>query len=101
MILEKSEQFIKPDNITKDTLFTILEEPKLIDGEFGKKLETRIKIQNGENTEKARWRINNTSKDILIDAYGAESENWIGKTFTVGTQQIAGKNAIIVNKEQF
>lgn len=100
--LTKTEQFVKPEDITKTgTTFTILEEPKEYDGQFGKELVTRVKMQNGENIAKAKWRINNTSKDILIDALGDESEEWIGKTVSVEIQNIANKDAIIVDKTQF
>ena len=99
----KSEKFVKAEDIKGklETKFKILEEPYEVTGTYGKKLETRIKMQNGSDSAFAKWSLSNTNKDLLIDAYGGETTDWIGKELLVHVETINGKEAIIINKEQF
>jgi len=101
MQVEKSEKFVKAEDIGKTTVFKILEEPIEVQGNYGKKLETRILMVDGNDKEKGRWSINNTNKDMLIDGVGSETAEWVGKELKVHTETINGKNSIILDKEQF
>lgn len=103
MQVEKSEKFVKAEDIkgSKDMKFKILEEPVEVTGDYGKKLETRILMTSGDSKAKARWTINNTNKDILIDGIGSETAEWVGRELTVHVDTIKGKSAIILDKEQF
>ena len=103
MQVEKSEKFVKAEDVkgSKDTIFKILDEPVEVTGDYGKKLETRILMVNGDNKAKARWTINNTNKDILIDGIGNDTAEWVGKELTIHVETIKGKDAIILDKEQF
>ncbi len=99
MKVTKTERFVKADDIKGklETIFKILEEPIEVQGNYGKKLECRIKIHD----DFAKWSINTTNKDMLIDAYGPETSDWIGKELKVHVENINGKDAIILDKEQF
>jgi len=80
-----------------DVKFLILSEPIEEISYDEKKL--MCKIQFGETFH--IWRINNMSKDTLIDGLGTETSKWVGKTIDVHIENINGKEAIIATKEQF
>ena len=103
MQVEKSEKFVKAEDIgaAKGVTFTIIEEPIEVIGNYGKKIECRVTMQKGDEKAKAKWSINNTSKDVLIDAFGADTTEWIGKKIEVHTESVNGKLSIFVNREQF
>lgn len=101
MQVTKTERFVKADDIGADTVFKILDEPIEVQGKYGKKLECRIQMQDGNNKANAKWSINNTSKDTMIDGCGKETEEWIGKSVKVHKATINNKDSILVNKEQF
>ncbi len=103
MQVEKSEKFVKAEDIkgSKNLKFKILDEPIEVTGDYGKKLETRILMTDGDNKAKARWSINNTNKDILIDGVGQDTAEWVGKELTIHIENIKGKDSIILDKEQF
>jgi len=103
MQVEKSEKFVKAEDVkgSKDTIFKILDEPVEVTGDYGKKLETRILMVSGDNKAKARWSINNTNKDLLIDGIGTDTADWVGKELKIHAEVIKGKDAIILDKEQF
>jgi hypothetical protein len=62
-------------------------------GTFGEQDNFKIKTRNGEK----KLAINQKTKNVLIDEFGDETENWIGKGVTVILKKdvIAGKKAII------
>lgn len=103
MQVTKTEKFVKAEDIkgVLDTTFKILEEPIEVQGTYGKKLECRIQMQNGSEKAFAKWSINNTNKDLLIDGVGSETSDWIGKELKVHVETINNKDSIILNKEQF
>lgn len=81
-------------NLNNGDLVTILEEGELKDGEFkGKKtkrFETRLKLVNGEEKKIG---FNNTSWNNMIDAFGEETKEWIGKTIKtwIVNQNVSGE----------
>lgn len=103
MQVEKSEKYVKAEDIgaAKGVTFTIIEEPIEVIGTYGKKVECRVTMQKGDEKAKAKWSINNTNKDTLIDAYGADTTEWIGKKLSVHIETVNGKNSIFLDREQF
>ena len=100
--IEKSEQFVKAEDVITGTVFTILEEASEKDGNYGKELITRVKMVNGDDSAKARWRINDTNRDLLIDAYGNDTADWVGKTVAVVVSiGNNGKKQLLLDKAQF
>ena len=98
MQVTKSEKFIKAEDLkdATDTKFKILDEPVEVAGQYGKKLECRVKVTAKGQSVNARWSINNTSKNSLIDKFGAETSEWIGKEFNVYNSMVSGKETILV-----
>ena len=101
MQVTKTEKFVKAEDIGGKTVFKILDEPIEVQGNYGKKLECRIQMQEGDDKALAKWSINNTSKDILIDGISDKTEDWVGTSIKVHKATINNKDSIIVNKEQF
>ena len=98
----KSEKFVKAIDVQEGkVIFNIIEEPNEVKGDYGIKLETRVKMssEKGE-TAIARWTLNNTSKDNLINKYGTETTDWIGKNIPIVVEKISGKDAIIAKPFQ-
>lgn len=84
-------QFAKKGEDYKDgDIVTIANEGKQVEGQFGMQDVFMIKFVNG--TEK-NMSLNQTSINSLIDAYGDDSINWIGKPAKVWLilQNVQGK----------
>jgi len=101
--VELSERYVKADDIepSENVTFTIIEEPVEVMGNYGKKVEARISLENGDEKVKAKWGISNTNKDRLIKGISDETTDWIGKKLKVHVETINGKKAIILDPEQF
>lgn len=71
----------------------ILNEGVIEPSQFGDQYYFKIMTRNGE--KKAPF--NQSSINILVPAFGEESENWIGKEVTVLTKKtvIAGKKVVV------
>lgn len=100
MQITKSEKFVKAEDIAKakGVIFKILDEPKLNDGKFGAKVETRMMYSIDNVKIVAKWGMNDTTRDLLIDRFGKETADWIGKDIKVHTELINGKESIMVDK---
>lgn len=96
-VIEKSVRYVKAEDIKgQDKIsFKILDEPVEVDGQFGKKIETVVKRNVGD-PPKVRWSISNTNRDKLIDLYGKDTAEWIGKEIPVHIEKITGKDAIMI-----
>ena len=72
-----------------DTL-TIANEGKQVVGQFGEQDVFLVKLPNGEEKN---INVNQTSLNGLVDAYGADSKQWIGKEVKVHliSQNVSGK----------
>lgn len=60
-------------------IITILDSGNTVTGEYGDQFVLKIKTRNGEKN----MAINQTSDNNLVDAFGDESENWVGKEVKV------------------
>jgi len=96
MQVTKSEKFVKASDLAhfKTISFKILSEPVEVAGQYGKKLECRVKVTGDGNPENGSWGINNTCKDYMIDKFGTETSEWIGKEIPISISTIMGKEAI-------
>jgi len=70
----------------------ILSKGDIVSGEYGDQYVFSIKTRNGEKNAN----FNQSSINAIIDEYGDESDNWVGKTVTVLTKKgvFGGKKAI-------
>ena len=86
--LNKGEDFKNGD------IAFIANEGKQVEGKFGKQDVFLIKLQNGIEGNVS---FNTTTLNNLIDGYGEDSLNWIGKEIKVTTmkQNVQGKIATI------
>lgn len=77
-------------DINDKDIITIANEGKKVEGQFGSQDVFFVKLKNGEEKN---INVNQTSLNGLIDAFGEDSMQWIGKQVKVWliTQNVAGK----------
>lgn len=80
----------KGTDIKEGDIITLTSEGKVVEGQFGP--QNIFEIKNVDGIEFV-LPINQTSVNALIDAFGGDSETWIGKKVKVHTirQNVAGK----------
>lgn len=66
----------KGEDIKNNDIVEIANEGKQVEGQFGMQDLFLIKTTNGKE---GNLSLNQTSLNCLIDAYGTDSKNWIGK----------------------
>ena len=87
-------EFIQSNKVTE---LIILDEVKRVDGDYGRYYSTRVNC-NDFNKTLALWNINRTSKNSLIDLFGTDTKNWIGKIVVIDLKPYGTeKFSIIVN----
>lgn len=67
------------EDIKDNSLITILDGGKEVEGDYGKRVVFAIKTENGEKI----MTFNQTSLNNLVDAYGDDSIAWANKTVKV------------------
>ena len=90
-MLEKAEKiqndFLKPEVVkaAKNKIFTCTESivPSIVETKFGNKLRLSGTLDGNEYT----FTPNNTTKDSLIDEWGADETKWTGKEILLGTEK--------------
>ncbi len=100
--LEKKHGYIKGENVDEYGYkqFQIISEPK--EGGDYEKVECQINAIQGKTKEKWVWSMTDIVRNQLIEAYGSDSTEWIGKTLEVYTEETKnGKKTIKLFKEQF
>lgn len=83
-------QFLKKgEDIKENDIVTIASEGKQVEGEYGMQNIFLVKTA----TDEGNISVNQTSINALIDAYGEDSKNWIGKQAkaTAIKQMVSGK----------
>lgn len=77
-------------DIKNNDLITIANEGKQVEGQFGMQNLFLVKLTNGEEKNIS---VNQTSLNGLIDAYGTDSLQWVGKEVKVWLikQNVSGK----------
>lgn len=69
----------KGTDIFDGDLITITNEGDMVEGEYGTQLVLKAKTRNGEKNIS----LNQTSQNNLIDAFGDETNTWVGKEIKV------------------
>ncbi len=69
----------KGEDIKDSDIVVMLDAGTTITGDYGDRQVFKIKTRNGEKL----LSFNQTSINNLIDAYGEETENWVGKNVKV------------------
>ena len=75
-------EFVKSCNVTE---LTILTECDIVDGDFGKKMEGKVRCNDKDRTEKI-ISLNKTNHRKLIELFGDETADWKDKTVRVKTE---------------
>ena len=70
----------------------ILSEGEMEEGQFGEQMVFKVETRNGTK----KYPINQLSRNILIDTFGDEDKDWIGKELNILTRKgmYAGKKGI-------
>lgn len=71
-----SGKFLSADDVVDQALATITNEGKEEESKYGTRLQIGLKIASGEDKILT---LNPTSKNMLIDQYGDDTKDWIGK----------------------
>ena len=90
-MLTKAEKiqndFLKPEVVkaAKNKIFTCTASivPSIVETKFGNKLRLSGTLDGNEYT----FTPNNTTKDSLIDSWGADETKWTGKEILLGTEK--------------
>jgi len=101
MKVQKKEltPFLKPEMVKDGDTVEILDEGTIRESKFGKdRVVVTVKLPNGET---ALWSLNQTTLNALIQGYGDETKNWVGKKVkvTIATTFIAGQRKTVVYGE--
>jgi hypothetical protein len=90
--VEKAPQFVRAEDVKQYgiTKFKILTEPKLNEGNFGIELTCEaFAIRPDGEKDRIKWRINDRTRANLIDKFGKETAEWVGKELSVSTDNKA------------
>lgn len=80
--------------IVSGQLAKLLTEAIEIEGQNGKQIVAKVKVKGFD--EEKNVAINKPSKNALIEAFGEDSKDWVGKTLMLHTEKgvFAGKRGI-------
>lgn len=73
-------EYVKDNKIEE---VTILDEGRPVNGEFGFKVETKVKYKNQKDEDPDSLSWNKTSAKILEKFFGRDTLNWVGKTVPI------------------
>ena len=89
--------WLRASEVTKGVQLKIVAETKTNpNGKFGQEEITQVKVKGFEGVKNVR--LNKTTLNSFIDAFGGESKNWIGKVVTAcpDQQTISGKRRVVL-----
>jgi|TARA_R100001530_G_scaffold121166_1_gene88555 hypothetical protein len=89
--------WVKSSEVEDGIKAKLVSESKPIEGEYGTQDIAKIRFQ-GEEEDSKNVRLNKTTINGLIDAFGDESKNWVNQVLTARTEkaQVAGKRVTIL-----
>jgi hypothetical protein len=100
-IIEKQlSEYLKGDYVKEKGIqsLKILTEAKDSDSkDFGVKLECNVSYDNMVKDAPYIWSMNKTSRNVLIDFFGKDTKNWIGRIVPVETAVTEKGRAIHVD----
>ena len=82
MVKINTSEFLKASDLTGETLIQFVDEGKYVDSRFedeagNKKQNFNITVAIGEDEK--TWTMNKTSQRAIADAYGSDTEKWVGR----------------------
>lgn len=91
-----SGAWAKANEIKSGTPVKLITEATISEGEYGSQTVAKARFKGG--TEAINLRINKPTINGLIDAFGKDSKDWIGKVMTAQTEKaiVGGKRVTIL-----
>lgn len=87
-----SNQYVTPYEDVKDgDTITIADEGEFREGEYGTKLLVKVALPSGAQKKLS---LNPTSVNTLIEAFGAETKDWVGKQVRVQVSRMTVRDAL-------
>jgi hypothetical protein len=88
--------WVKASEVVSGTPVKLITEATESDSEFGKQVTAKARFKGAE--EAVNIRINKPTLNGLIDAFGKDSKEWIGKVMTAITEKaiVGGKRVTIM-----
>lgn len=90
--------FLNPEEVTSGTVFDIrgVEVVPKEETRFRESDRTILTVMNQGTSN--RWGLNNTTSDKLVDAFGSNSDDWIGRRLKADKrkQPVAGKDRLVL-----
>lgn len=96
-----SETFLKGEDVNSMgiTKLKILDEGSYVKGNYGEQLQVRV-LANDKDKKKFKWSLNSKANDQLINLFGKDTAEWVGKEIEIGTEQNkSGKPSVIVTSK--
>lgn len=92
-------EYVKDNRITEVTM--VDEEPEGRVGDFGYKVEAKIKFngQTDKDPDHISW--NRTSAKLLKETFGDDSKNWLNKSIPIEAARTEKGYAIYVDEKEF
>ena len=96
-----SETFLKGEDVNSMgiTKLKILDEGSYVKENYGGQLQVRV-LANDKDKKKYKWSLNSKANDQLINLFGKDTAEWVGKEIEIGTEQNkSGKPSVIVTQK--
>ncbi len=78
--------FVKENDIKE---FVIVSKPEIVDSEYEgkitKKVQCQVEYKDKGKEDPNVWEMNQTCRNILVDKFGEDETNWMGKKIPVET----------------
>jgi len=82
-----SETFLNGETVKASgiTVLKILDEGQYVKGNFGEQLQIRV-LSNDQSKRKYKWSLPSQVNDYLINTFGKDTAEWVGKEIKVSTE---------------
>lgn len=80
----------------------IISEPVFVETEFEGKKSTRLEAlcsTQVADPKQVKWQMNPTSQNYMVDKYGSDSKNWIGKEIEIAVKQAGSASPAVYPKD--
>ena len=97
-----SETFLKGEDIISSgiTKLKILDEGSYVKGNYGEQLQVRV-LANDKDKKKYKWSLGAKANDQLINLFGKDTAEWVGKEIDVTTEpNKSGKPSIVLTPQK-
>lgn len=88
--------WVKAADVVSGTKCKLITEATKQEGEYGEQTVAKIRFQGAD--EALNVRLNNTTIGGLVDAFGPDSNDWIGKVLTAHTEKsmVSGRRVTVL-----